>query len=322
MKPDEYIQNIKIKKYKCLDDFEAKGFKRINLIAGKNNVGKTVILEALLISCLPNLESLYHCFISIKTNRDTINVITSLDNPIGDLQSLINQDEFNITTNLGNSFLKDAQVGYDIKCLNNNYHNKTYAELEDFIQKKIKIRKYAFITNFISSHTSVAKMQQVLIDSIKLNGKYEELNSYFKILFEIDNIDIIDNKPHIKINNKYEPMSFYGEGIKYCLNIILALMSGAKKVFIDEIENGIHHDTLNKLWEIILEISEKYSIQVFITTHSKECIESYSMSCKKLNDTDISFVELGMNKDRRSVMVYSYDWLLEKLEDGNDLRGW
>jgi AAA15 family ATPase/GTPase len=38
---------MKIKRYKCFKDFEVNGFKRINLIGGKNNIGKTAFLEAL-----------------------------------------------------------------------------------------------------------------------------------------------------------------------------------------------------------------------------------------------------------------------------------
>ena len=44
---DAFIKNIKIKKYKCFENFEVDGFKRINLIGGKNNIGKTAFLEAL-----------------------------------------------------------------------------------------------------------------------------------------------------------------------------------------------------------------------------------------------------------------------------------
>ena len=59
-------------------------------------------------------------------------------------------------------------------------------------------------------------------------------------------------------------------------------------LFIDEIENAIHYTNYEKLWRIILEASEKANCQIFITTHSKECIESYARVAKKLEDKDIS----------------------------------
>jgi AAA15 family ATPase/GTPase len=43
------IKTLKIQNYKCLKNFQVEGFKRINLIGGRNNVGKTTLLEACLL---------------------------------------------------------------------------------------------------------------------------------------------------------------------------------------------------------------------------------------------------------------------------------
>ncbi len=43
---DEHLKEIEIKDFKCFKDFKANGFKRVNLIGGKNNVGKTAFMEA------------------------------------------------------------------------------------------------------------------------------------------------------------------------------------------------------------------------------------------------------------------------------------
>lgn len=41
------LKNFKIKNFRCFKNFEISELERINLIAGKNNVGKTALLEAL-----------------------------------------------------------------------------------------------------------------------------------------------------------------------------------------------------------------------------------------------------------------------------------
>jgi AAA15 family ATPase/GTPase len=41
------IENVSIENFRCFDKTEIKGFSRINLITGKNNSGKTCLLEAL-----------------------------------------------------------------------------------------------------------------------------------------------------------------------------------------------------------------------------------------------------------------------------------
>ena len=42
------IEQISIKNFRCYHDTTIKGFKRVNLIGGLNNSGKTVLLEAIL----------------------------------------------------------------------------------------------------------------------------------------------------------------------------------------------------------------------------------------------------------------------------------
>jgi len=41
-----FLTYIKIEKFKCFDNFKISGFKRVNLISGRNNIGKTTLLEA------------------------------------------------------------------------------------------------------------------------------------------------------------------------------------------------------------------------------------------------------------------------------------
>jgi AAA15 family ATPase/GTPase len=51
-------QYIKIKNFRCFKDLEVNGFKRVNLIGGKNNAGKTSLLEALLLYFYPVLQGI------------------------------------------------------------------------------------------------------------------------------------------------------------------------------------------------------------------------------------------------------------------------
>ena len=47
---NHFIENIEIKNFKCFENFSAEGFGRVNLIGGKNNVGKTAFMEACYLS--------------------------------------------------------------------------------------------------------------------------------------------------------------------------------------------------------------------------------------------------------------------------------
>ncbi len=41
------LENFRIQGFRCFSDFRIEGLRRINLIAGKNGVGKSALLEAI-----------------------------------------------------------------------------------------------------------------------------------------------------------------------------------------------------------------------------------------------------------------------------------
>jgi AAA15 family ATPase/GTPase len=57
------FKDIKIQNFRCFENTEIQGFERINLIGGKNNAGKSALLETLLILALPRPQSLIALFL-------------------------------------------------------------------------------------------------------------------------------------------------------------------------------------------------------------------------------------------------------------------
>ena len=163
-----------------------------------------------------------------------------------------------------------------------------------------------------------------MIGDLKLNKEYAQLNHYLEDVFVINSMDIIKDKPMLEIKGNYLELSDFGQGIKSFINIIASsLLLKDSYLFIDEIENGIHYTNLDKLWEIILTISKEQNVQIFATTHSKECIESYARVAKKLEDNEIGFIELGRNKKGAiDSVVMDSEMFQRYVKLGNEVRGW
>ena len=67
-----------------------------------------------------------------------------------------------------------------------------------------------------------------------------------------------------------------GDGIKRILLIALSLANAKNKILlIDEIEMGLHHTVLEKLWKLIFTYAKLWDIQVFVTTHSQDAIRTF-----------------------------------------------
>lgn len=98
-------------------------------------------------------------------------------------------------------------------------------------------------------------------------------------------------------------LSSMGDGINRVLSIILGLVNCKGGVFLlDEFETGLHYTVQTKLWEVIFMLSEKLNIQVFVTSHSRDCINSFVAA----NEKKLGQIIRLDNRDGNIVAV-SYD---------------
>jgi Fe-S cluster assembly ATPase SufC len=70
------------------------------------------------------------------------------------------------------------------------------------------------------------------------------------------------------------PLSLVSSGISRLITLMLAILSFPRGVIlIDEIENGIFHNQYAMLWQTVLDLAAHHETQLFISTHSKECLK-------------------------------------------------
>jgi predicted ATPase len=71
------------------------------------------------------------------------------------------------------------------------------------------------------------------------------------------------------------PIGSMGDGMWRCLGLALAI-SNAKDgiLLVDEIDIGLHFSAMLGMWKMILKTAERLNVQVFATTHSRDCWES------------------------------------------------
>ena len=67
-----------------------------------------------------------------------------------------------------------------------------------------------------------------------------------------------------------------GDGVFRFLSLSCALVA-AKDGFllIDEFENGLHYTTQESLWKFLIQTARELNVQVFATTHSRDCIAAF-----------------------------------------------
>jgi len=53
------IKDIEIKNFRCFQNLKVTGFEKVNLISGRNNIGKTTLLEALFLNSVPRPSTVF-----------------------------------------------------------------------------------------------------------------------------------------------------------------------------------------------------------------------------------------------------------------------
>ena len=336
---EHFIKNIEIKEYKLFNDFKAEGFGRVNLIGGKNNVGKTAFMEACYIVYTAskynrkdeNREKRYleiiKSLLQIELSRNNIEFIKDWINNKFNFKNITNFEielikNFAIYCEEGYitpETIKEKPSPWNYGTLNIREYKKNKYFYEIFDEKDLpKLNIFNFLSPCIINHQTLVN----LIDDLKLNGKIDLLKNYLNVTFKIKEIDVIKNRVMLKQDSIYIDLNQFGDGLKSFIHIIASIMLLENYIiFIDEIENGIHYTNLDKLWEMILTLSKEQNVQVFATTHSKECIESYARVAKKLEDKEIAFIELCKRDKEIKSFVYPYDWFLDEIEQEHEVRG-
>lgn len=71
------------------------------------------------------------------------------------------------------------------------------------------------------------------------------------------------------------PIGSLGEGSRRLLVLAAAIATArGGALFVDEIDTGLHHSVLSKVWRVLIERSLATDVQVFASTHSWDCIEA------------------------------------------------
>lgn len=367
-----------------LEDFQVEKLGQVNLIVGKNNAGKSSVLEALRIYAgnanqrlLEELaqshgekygfesedggfENESYPFEDFFSGRKILK-----DNNIVIGSSPDSSD--NLVVKLG--YLEEEQVDRDMdgevvsvkifKTVINHedLSSDTYKEALLAIKNNTVIERIRFREmrrRFIGRSDGVVKNSCSFIptrivsvdelardwDSIVFTEYEEIVKSALRIISE-DFLDItfVQNPNSassrdavrvavVKLKNHSRAISLgsLGDGMSRVLQLILKVFASKDGfLLIDEFENGLHYSAQEKVWQLIFEMAKAYNIQVFATTHSRDCVESFSKVANERVDVEGVLFRMGRSAtvgDNGKIIATVYDEgrLSRLIESDVDMR--
>ncbi len=311
------LDSLKIQNFKNIKDLEIPVLAEVNLITGKNNTGKTSILEALSIWAsdmdfrwiFDLLKERGEVFFIEKSERRNIDVLKSFMSLFFQKNFVYEDTELTIFIGSGNENIQFSMENpYTIA----SYYGDNYEEFLAKIKKRVskqadsltvkKIQEhYRFHSKyqlqnfqFVWSFTKESEKNFSLWSKITLSPKEDYVIEALKIVEpKLEKIAFVEGeysrderKVIAKIKNSNETINLksMGDGMNRILTVILHLVNSENGYcFIDEFDNGLHYSVQEKLWEIVFFLSQKLNIQVFATTHSRDCVEGFAEVCNMEN---------------------------------------
>ncbi|MBW5397137.1 ATP/GTP-binding protein [Brachyspira pilosicoli] len=335
------LESLEIENFRGIKKLKIDNFKNINFFIGKANTSKTSLLEAIYISLEQSPVSLYILFAlrSIFNDDDAFeslfhdynyNNVISL-NYIFDKKNInikIQKDNINsfaiLRNNNGNNLINKLlfiKKDNDEKIFSVEYNykdNNITIIPEDKIYNDI-----IFITveNFENNLTLYNNLKKILSNNDYIE-KFREIYKQFDN--KINDIRFLGNTIVVSLENLNHTINikYMGKGFQTYISIIASMVAGNKYIVIDEIENGMHFESIKTLLENILTLSKEYELQFFITTHNKELLEILNECLIEKNYKDmLSVYNVYYNKENNiDVINYSQENFSNLIENNNEMR--
>jgi AAA15 family ATPase/GTPase len=112
-----------------------------------------------------------------------------------------------------------------------------------------------------------------------------------------------------------------GEGMARLASLVMYIGNAPDGVvLVDEIENGLHHSILSKVWGAIGEAARHFRAQVFATTHSLECIVAAHKAFSESEHYDFRLHRLERANETIRAVTYDQETLEAAIEIDLEVR--
>lgn len=359
-----------VKNFKCFQDINITEIRRVNLIAGMNNVGKTSLLEAffihagaynpeiiLRVNAFRGIEKFKLRFgdwneipwISLFNNFNILNRVelTGEIEKIGykalRMKVLYQPDELakiQLTEIRGYQQTIDGGVhpldvsGNIMQVLELKYQEGEQSGIYYMIFDTKGLRTESilppasFPVIFLPSKQRISLTDDAeRFGKLEIQGKQDVLLKVLKVIEPRLNrvaMVITGGNPVIHGDiglNRLIPLPFMGDGMVRLSSIVLAIGNAANGiVLIDEIENGLHHSILPRVWQAIGAAAQEFNTQVFATTHSLECITAAHKAFMESGSYDFRLHRLERKDEKIRAVTYDQEDLNSAIETGFEVR--
>ena len=328
------FDKIKIERFRGIKYASIEGFKQINLFFGKNNCGKSSLLESIfLASGLSNPLLPIHVNFMRGYNKSRLHDLKldfyNLDSTLPIHIRIDNEEKRDLSISLFEQNLNNVSLNADDTNIISNRDEEKYGLKFEF---QVNEKNFESQLRFEADVTRVLPKEYVeSLRCIYLSPKYDfnaSIQGLKNILqnkdehFIVEGLQLIeprvkdfiytDNEMLVDVGlEKRIPVNMMGDGARKIVSLLTAVYDckdGA--LLVDEISNGFHYSVMGNLWKVLIDAAIRNNTQLFITTHDTDSIKGLrDAAIDKYNDLVAAFKLLKTTGDELKAFHYSLESL-------------
>lgn len=352
------FNRIEINGFRGIKHVCIEGFKNVNLFFGKNNCGKSSLLESLFLAAglsnpvLPiNINGMRDFFgtplkdlKSIFYNLEDLELIFyNLDSTKPISIQLENEEKRNLNISIEKS-TNTISLNKSNSDTSSNLLESKYGLKYDF---NIKDRTFSSKLIFDSTNPENSSLERDDEYEEKLRCRYlapkfnfdesrQGLNSIIKNKdedFIVEGLKIIEPRVQdFKLTDKgifvdmglkkRIPINMMGDGIRKIIALLTTIYDCENGVvLIDEISNGFHYSVMQNLWKVLINAAIKNNTQLFVSTHDYDSIKGFrDATLNTYNNEVAAFSLVKTSNDELKAFHYSVESLDYALKQNSEIR--
>ena len=306
------ISTLELQQFRGLEHVKFENLGRANLIVGGNNTGKTSVLESLvmLYGDSAQLQALPRTFRELPRGGNDLGIgfwklLVRGDNIAefklqGDSEMVsgsMEQDQWMFGKS-GGSQGKHSLLSLSLNGNVGFHQAKSAFELSILSTKQADPEVVSDLFNQIAplNPENETKLEDLLRQSIEprlRRLRYAKPQGTHTHLVYVD----LGEGPML-------PFTQLGQAFARTLQVYCEIFAKRPNILlVDEIESGLYFEGLEDYWKGLMAVLEDQNVQLFATTHSRECMEAAHRAAASMKDDPLRFMRLDRRIDDPSKIV-------------------
>lgn len=356
---DILFDNLEIRQFRAYDYLRIEQLGHVNLFLGKNNVGKSTLLESLwlranlgspeiirsilvgrdeprdqgskepLVNCLfhgrPKLQNISSSIqigrIGAPDSSLTLSLVWGVETSEGfvedDDDSVPDEESIPALVVKYGAMRRLLQLDETFDTLSRRW------SLQDGTSGELATPCVPIGPSGLDELSLNALWERVVLT----DSKKDVIDAMRIIEPNVDDIAVVSSgaQTSVRIRTKGNPepasLKTMGDGMNRVFGIGLAL-AGAENgiLLVDEIENGIHWSVMPEVWQFVVKVARRLSVQVFASTHSNDCLKSFHTGTRGNDDIDGVAIRIERRDGEFNAEVFDENRLSVIVKEGIEIR--